>query len=77
MEDKMEDRKWGICRNNEIISTDYRSLEEYVDSIDDYGNYSEIGNHNEIDLVEIYQLPMFACRRDNDNSTTSWSILWW
>ena len=45
----MKDRKWGICRNNEIISTDYRSVEEYVDS----GNYSEIGNHNEIDLVEI------------------------
>ena len=42
------------------ISTDYKSVEGPDDSIYDYGNYSTIGNHNEINLVEIYQLPTFV-----------------
>ena len=60
------------------ISTDYRdygSVEAPDDSsFSNYKTYSTIGNHNGIDLVEIYQVPTFTCRGDNDNSSTSWSI---
>ena len=60
------------------ISTDYRdygSVEAPDDSsFSNYKTYSTIGNHNGIDLVEIYQLPTFTCRTVNDNSSTSWNI---